>query len=339
MMLYIVIGFLWVAVFLYLILGGADFGAGILEFFTRETNKHDLKRTAHLAIGPIWEANHMWIIISLVIVFVGFPDIYATISVSLHIPVLIMLLGIIARGTSFTFRNYDAVNDKMQKVYTEIYVYSSFITPLFLGIIAGAAVSGRIDSNAQSFTGAYIFDWLDWYPVFVGFSTVFLCGYLSAVFLMGEVGDKPSRQTYLQKARLMNLGLIIFTLLSFRAAATENIPMLQWIFGSIVGIVAMTLALVSWIYVWYFLAENNVKLTRLSAAVMMFASLAAVTYGHFPNVVLMKGGSALSLLSGQAPKATINALAIALVAGGSLILPSLGYLIYSFSRKSQSIAV
>src|ERR1700752_1660670 len=120
MMLDIVIGFLWVAVLLYLILGGADFGAGILEFFTKETNKQDLKRTAHLAIGPIWEANHMWIIITVVILFVGFPDVYATISVSLHIPVLIMLRGIIARVTAFTFRNYDAVNDNLQKLYTRI---------------------------------------------------------------------------------------------------------------------------------------------------------------------------------------------------------------------------
>ena len=152
MMLNIVIGFLWVAVLLYLILGGADFGAGILEFFTKENNRHDLKRTAHLAIGPIWEANHMWIIITVVIMFVGFPEVYATISVSLHIPVLIMLLGIIARGTAFTFRNYDAIDDNMQKLYTRIYIYSSFVTPLFLGIIAASAVSGRIDPQAPSFT-------------------------------------------------------------------------------------------------------------------------------------------------------------------------------------------
>src|ERR1700727_2542810 len=111
MMLYTVIAFLWLAILFYLLSGGADFGAGILEIFTATTKRQDLRRTALIAIGPIWEANHMWIIIAVVIFFVGFPEIYSTISISLHIPVLIMWLGIIARGTAFTFRNSDHIND------------------------------------------------------------------------------------------------------------------------------------------------------------------------------------------------------------------------------------
>jgi len=338
-MLYIVIAFLWLAILFYLVLGGADFGAGILEIFTPATNKEDLRRTAYIAIGPIWEANHMWIIIAVVIVFVGFPEIYSMISISLHIPVLIMLLGIIARGTAFTFRNYDAINDKMQAVYTRIYIYSSFITPFFIGIIAATAVSGRIDPKAQGFLQAYIFDWLDWYPVSVGLFTVFLCAFLAAIFLIGEVSHKPSRQAYVQKARLMNLGLIIFMLLSFRAARADNIPMFKWVFGSTLSIVAVVISFVAWIFTWYQIANNNVRLTRLWAGIMILTLLIAITYGHFPDVVLLKGGMSLSLLSGQAPEATINALGSALLTGGLFIIPSLFYLIYSFGQKNKSISV
>ena len=339
MMLYIIIAFLWLAILLYLVFGGADFGVGILEIFMSAANKHDLKKNAHRSIGPIWEANHMWIIIAVVIFFVGFPAIYSTICTSLHIPVLIMLLGIIARGTAFTFRNYDAVNDKMQAVYTRIYIYSSFITPLFIGIIAATAVSGRIDPKAQGFLPAYIFNWLDWYPVSVGLFTVFLCGFFAAIFLIGEASHKPSRQAYVQKARHMNLGLIIFMLLSFRAAKVENIPMFHWVFGSRVSIAAVVVSFLAWILTWYQITENNVKLTRLWAGIMVLGLLIAITYGHFPDVVLLKGGSSMSLLSGQAPEATVNALGSALLIGGLFIVPSLFYLIYSFGQKNKSISV
>src|ERR1700748_356364 len=183
-MLYVVMAYLWAAILLYLLMGGADFGAGIIELFTSGSNKNKTRKTMYQAIGPIWEANHMWLIITIVILFVGFPGIYTTMSVYLHIPLVIMLLGIIARGTAFAFRHYDAVVDNMQKVYNKIFVYSSFITPLFLGIIAGSAVSGRIDPNADTFLSAYIFSWLNWFSVTIGLFTAALCGFIAAIFLI-----------------------------------------------------------------------------------------------------------------------------------------------------------
>src|SRR6187431_3756718 len=126
--------YLCLSVLLYFLLGGADFGAGIIEMFTSKKNIRRTRKTLYHAIGPIWEANHMWLIIAIVILFVGFPYIYTTLSIYLHIPLTIMLLGIIARGTAFVFRHYDAIVDDMQKLYNRIFVLSSFVTPLFLGI-------------------------------------------------------------------------------------------------------------------------------------------------------------------------------------------------------------
>jgi cytochrome d ubiquinol oxidase subunit II len=108
------------------------FGAGIIEMFTSPKHVRRTRKTLYHAIGPIWEANHMWLIIAIVILFVGFPLIYTTLSTHLHIPLVIMLMGIIARGTAFTFRHYDAIQDSMQDIYSRIFVWSSFITPLFL---------------------------------------------------------------------------------------------------------------------------------------------------------------------------------------------------------------
>ncbi len=99
-MLIVVIAFLWLALLLYLLFGGADFGAGIIELFTSDENKNKTTRRMASTIGPIWEANHMWLIIVIVILFTGFPEIYSVVSTYLHIPLLIMLMGIIARGYS-----------------------------------------------------------------------------------------------------------------------------------------------------------------------------------------------------------------------------------------------
>jgi cytochrome d ubiquinol oxidase subunit II len=101
------------------------------------------------SIAPVWEANHMWLIIAIVVVFVGFPDIYEVLSVYLHIPLVLMLLGIIARGTAFTFRNYDAIDDNWKNVYREVFYYSSLVTPFFMGVLL--LISGSINPDAKDF--------------------------------------------------------------------------------------------------------------------------------------------------------------------------------------------
>jgi len=332
-MIYVVIAFLWWAILIYLLMGGADYGAGILELFTSGGNRPDLKKTAYKAIGPIWEANHMWLIIAVVIIFVGFPDVYATVSVSLHIPLVIMLLGIIARGTAFTFRNYDAIHDGMQRLYNRIYMLSSFITPLFLGIIAATAISGRIDPNAKDFLSGYFFNWFNWFPLSVGLFTVFLCGFLAAIFLAGEVKGLDVMQRYIRKAKIMNTLATVFMLLIFASAAIEGIPLFKWLFGNVISIIAEIIAAASLTMVWYRITRSRVKTSRFYAGLMVMSLLIAISYPHFPNIVVLKDGTSLSILRDRAPDSTIDSLGIALLVGSLFILPALVYLIYSFAKK------
>ena len=209
MMEYVVIAFLYLAILLYLLLGGADFGAGIIEMFTSQRNIRRTRKTLYHAIGPIWEANHMWLIIVIVILFVGFPIIYTDLSVYLHIPLLIMLMGIIARGTAFVFRHYDAVQDEMQELYNKVFVWSSFITPFFLGVIAGSTISGHIDKGAQTFLDAYIFSWFNWFSLAVGLFTVVLCGFLASVYLIGEADNENDKQRFIHKAKHTNIIAVV----------------------------------------------------------------------------------------------------------------------------------
>jgi cytochrome d ubiquinol oxidase subunit II len=329
--------YLWMAILLYLLLGGADFGAGIIELLASERNKSRTRKTMYRAIGPIWEANHMWLIITIVILFVGFPAIYSTMSVHLHIPLAIMLLGIIARGTAFAFRNYDAVIDDMQKVYNKIFVYSSFITPLFLGIIAGSAVAGTIDTEADNFADAYIFSWLNIFTVSVGLFTVAICGYLAAVFIVGETDNAEDRKIFTRKARLMNIATAICGVLVFIAAAIKGIPLLTWLFGNVASVIAIVAALVTLYLQWRTLKRGHIRKIRIYAGFQVAMILLAVTVRHYPNIVILKNGKYLSLLEHAGHEQTIFYLGVALLVGSVFILPALYYLIYSFHRKTITL--
>ncbi len=335
-MLYIVIAYLWVAILLYLLMGGADFGAGIIELFTSKKNRGRTRLTMYKAIGPIWEANHMWLIITIVILFVGFPSIYSTMSVYLHIPLAIMLLGIIARGTAFSFRNYDAVVDDMQVLYSRIFMYASVITPLFLGIIAGTAVSGRIDTHAANFTDAYIYSWLDGFPVAVGFFTVAICGFLASVYLIGETDNETDRLRFIAKAKSTNIAAIVCGAFVFITARMEGIPLTEWLFGNPVGLMAIVSASLSLALLWYLLYQRKTRVLRVLAGFQVTMILLAVTWRHYPAIVLLKNGGSLSLLDDRGYDKTIASLGWALLIGSLFILPALFYLIYSFGKKDAA---
>lgn len=335
-MLYVVIFFLWVSVLFYLLFGGADFGAGIIELFTSQKNREKTRKILHTAMGPIWEANHMWLIICIVILFVGFPIIYTTVSIYLHIPLVIMLLGIVARGTAFTFRHYDAVVDDMQEVYNRIFAYSSFITPLFLGIIAGSTVSGQIDLSATDFLSAYVYSWLSWFSVAVGLFTVCICGFLAAIYLIGETESIAERQRFMKKALVQNIAAVICGGLVFVAAYFQGVPLWDWLFGNIIGASIVLLATLSLVLLWYLMYKGKTIILRLLAGFQVTMILLAVTYNHFPNIIILKNGDYLSLMD-QAQNRTIESLGWALLLGSIFILPALFYLIYSFQQKEKKI--
>ncbi len=330
---YVIIAFLFLSILLYVVLGGADFGAGIIELFTSDKNKSRTRKTLYQAIGPIWEANHMWLIIAIVILFVGFPVIYAEMSVYLHIPLIVMLIGIIARGTAFVFRHYDAVKDNMQPVYNRIYVLSSFITPLFLGIIAGSVISGHIDHEATSFSEAYIGSWLNWFSIGVGLFVVSLCGFLASIYLIGEAESSNDRNRFINKAKHMNIAAVISGVIVFIAAALDHIPLMTWIFGNPVGLTAVLLATLSLALLWYLIIMRGKSfIIRPLAAFQVTMILFAMGYAHYPDFIIIKNGANLSLFHHLAPEKTLNALGWALLLGSIFILPALFYLYYSFNK-------
>ena len=220
-------------------------------------------------LGPIWEANHMWLIIVIVILFTGFPDIYSSVSTYLHIPLLIMLMGIIARGTAFAFRHYDAVEDYMQLVYNKVFRYSSFITPFFLGMIAASTVSGTIDPNATNFMDAYIFSWLHFFSVSVGLFTICICGYLACHFF--NWGNRTAGR----ETKIYHQGAVdeyrrhFFRGTGISCRTIDHVPLITWLFGNPVGIISISAALISLVIQWILIGARNKIIIRFLAGIQV----------------------------------------------------------------------
>lgn len=334
-MLYIVITFLCLSILLYLLLGGADFGAGIVELLTKDELRQKTRMITYHTIGPVWEANHMWLIIAIVILFVGFPPIYSTLSIHLHIPLLLMLLGITGRGTAFIFRHYDAVRDKMQRVYNIIFMYSSLITPFFLGVIAGAIISGNIDPEATTFYDAFIRPWNGLFCFSVGLFTASICGFLAAVYLTGESIDVTAKKVFIRKAKLLNITTVLAGGLVFIAAEVEGLSLMEELVTDPVTLGALSLATLSLWMLWRFLNQHRPVATRLVAGFQISMILFALGYHYFPDFVILQNGNNLSLFNAAAVGNPIDSLGWALIIGSVFILPALAYLIYSFQQNGK----
>ncbi len=157
-------GVIMAALCLYAIFGGADFGGGVWDLFASGPRKVEQRALIEKAIGPIWEANHVWLILAVVLLFSAFPTAFAAISIALHVPLTLFLIGVVFRGSAFTFRAYDDRHDHRQKRWGLLFSLASVASPLLLGVLAGTVASGEIHVTDGVVTSGYFAPWLRPFP-------------------------------------------------------------------------------------------------------------------------------------------------------------------------------
>lgn len=177
-------------VVLYALLGGADFGAGIWDLLARGPRAQAQRQEIARAIGPIWEANHVWLIFSVVVAFSVFPKVFAVVSEALYVPLSLALLGIVLRGAAFVFRAYAHDVTRAQQGWGAVFAIASTATPVMLGMCAGAVASGKIHVVDGQFRGSYWNTWLSPFPIVIGLLSLATCAYLAAVYLTIEARNK-----------------------------------------------------------------------------------------------------------------------------------------------------
>jgi len=175
---------LLIALVAYAVFGGADFGAGFWDLTAGDANRGARPRAViERSIGPVWEANHVWLIFILVVTWTAFPSAYASIMLTLFVPLTIAALGIVMRGASFAFRKAVA-GLRYQRVFGGLFALSSVLVPFCMGTVAGGIASGHVPSGGRA--GDPVHSWLNPTSVVTGVLAVAVAAYLAAVYLVWD---------------------------------------------------------------------------------------------------------------------------------------------------------
>ncbi|WP_329524913.1 cytochrome d ubiquinol oxidase subunit II [Streptomyces sp. NBC_01462] len=171
---------MFVGVVAYALFGGADFGAGFWDLTAGGAERgKNARHLVDLSIGPVWEANHTWLIYCLVMLWSGFPAAFVAITTTLYLPLMFAALGIVLRGAGFAFRKV-SVRTPQQRLNGTLFAASSVLTPYCFGSIAGGIASGRVPSGGN---GDAVTSWLNPTSVLGGILAVVSCAYLAAFYL------------------------------------------------------------------------------------------------------------------------------------------------------------
>ncbi len=332
-MIEILIGFIGASLLLYMVLGGPDYGAGILELLPAGRLRGAQKRAVNRAMGPVWEANHMWLILIVVILFMGFPAIFTTLMTSLHLPMLALLIGVVARGSAFTFRHYDAIQaPRSQAVYTCIFALSSLWTTFWLGVIVASLNRGLIDPRATSVREAYVAPWWGLYPFAVGLFVICIFTFLACVYLIGETEERELRRRFTHHAAVFNALVILTGGLVFAASVFEPVSLLPLFLGHPLALAVLAAASVLFVAMWVFINRRHVYLMRIVAAGQASLILTGWCLLYAPNAIVTVDGP-ISFYEAAAPPATLRQLLLALLVGSVFIFPSLFYLFRVFKSR------
>lgn len=199
------VGAIGASILVYLLSGGADYGGGVWDLLASGPRKEQHRAVIDRALAPIWEANHVWLILVVVLLFVGFPRAFATITTALHIPLTVLLLGIVLRGSAFVFRHYGRGSAWERQAWGAMLGGASIITPVMLGVCVGALGSGQIRVDDGRIVSPLDAGWTEPFAWAVGLLTLALCAQLAATYLCVRLNDPRLRDDF----RLRALGAAV----------------------------------------------------------------------------------------------------------------------------------
>jgi cytochrome bd ubiquinol oxidase subunit II len=326
------------ALIAYAVLGGADFGGGVWDLFAagpRRTAQRDA--IAH-AMGPVWEANHVWLIFVIVIIFSAFPRAYAALSIALFIPFHLVLLGIILRGAAFVFRAYSPQSARGAGAgpgaqrWGAIFGIASVMTPILLGMCLGAVSSGGIviEGSDPGHAGG-LPAWLAPVSLLIGALALSLCAYLAAVFLANETAG-ALREDFRTRALFAGTAVVALSAAALPLIRMQAPHLWQGLIGgpaTAVVLVGVSAALLS----GWWLRRRRYRLARISSVLQVACLLAGWAIAQSPYVVFPD----LTLADAAAPPSTLLFILWSTPVGMALLIPSLWLLFRVFKGEHTSL--
>jgi cytochrome bd ubiquinol oxidase subunit II len=304
----------------YAVLGGADFGAAFWQLGARGERGAALREHAYRAMGPVWEANHVWLVFVLVICWTAYPQAFASIFSTLTVPLFIAGLGIILRGTAYAVHAGTA-REIERRAIDGVFSLSSLLTPFALGAAIGAIASGRVPvGNAR---GDLVSSWLNPSSIAVGVLAVATGAYVAAVYLAGDArraGHEELEAAFRRRALAAGLatGAIAFAALAVVAADADRVGerLLEW-----PALAAVAASAVAGLLTLEFIRRSHFEAARYGASAAVAAVVAGWALAQRPQ--LLPG---LTVDEAAASRPTLIATVVGVAIGALVLIPSLAIL-------------
>lgn len=319
---------LFVGVTAYALFGGADFGAG---FWDLQAGGPDRGRRPRAlidhSIGPVWEANHVWLIFILVVLWTAFAETFASIMLTLFVPMTLAALGIVLRGSSFAFRK-EVFRIRERRVFGVLFATSSVLVPFCMGAAAGAIASGRVPAGGKA--GDPWDSWINPTSIVGGVLAVTVCAFLAAVYMVWDARrlESDDMVEYFRRRAIgagLASGLVAFVGIFvlhldapyiFEGLTSRGLPFV--ILSALCGVGTLVLLL-----------RDNHRWARFLAV----GAVATVVWGwgvaQWPYLL----PETLKVADGAAPSPTLWSVLIVFALAAVIILPSLG-LLYWLDQRS-----
>lgn len=323
--------FILLSLIVYALMGGADFGGGMWDLLAFGPRAKRQREAIADAIAPIWEANHVWLILVIVLLFTAFPRGFAAMMTALNIPMTAMLLGIVLRGSTFMFRKYDVKDDAVQRRWSTAFGVASFFTPFFQGVTLGALTTGHIRVDQGRVLTGFMAGWLTPFALACGVFALGLFAFLAATYLTVDTKDEPELQEDFRLRSLWSglalapIALVVF-LTSKRGAPEMYHGLTRW-WAPVLLAWTSLFAVVTLVALWL----RRFAVARLAAIGQVTLILVGWGLAQYPNLVTPD----VTVSNAAAPELTLRLLVIALGFGAILLLPSLAYLFYIFKGRER----
>jgi cytochrome bd ubiquinol oxidase subunit II len=332
---------LWVGATFYALFGGADFGGGFWDLIAGDAEKGERPRDLiQRSLTPVWEANHVWLIFILVVLWTAFPPAFSAVMTTLYVPLALAALGIVLRGSGFAFRkSIEGLQGRRAAGAT--FALSSVLTPFFMGAVVGAIASGNVppDGNGDAFSS-----WLEPLPLLTGAMFVATGTYLSAVFLVGDArraGEVDLERYFVRRA----LAAAASAGVAAAAGLVELHAEARYVFDRLVDqalplVVLSALCGIGVLAILLcgrgeFVSQEDTKsptVLQLALRPLAAGAVTAVIWGwgvaQFPYLL----PTDLRIDEAAAPDPTLNIVFIVFAAAAVVVLPSLG-LLYTLSQR------
>ena len=325
-----ILGIVWVGLTLYVLLGGADFGGGVWDLFASGARAQRQRDLISAAIGPVWEANHVWLIFVLTGLLSAFPVVFADLSIALYLPFSLALIGIVLRGSAFAFRSHGQPDSAWQRTWTRVFGIASVVTPFVLGAAAASIASGRIRVVDGEVRAGLVSSWTSVLSLFGGLFALTICAYLAATYLTVEAmqrGDEELERDF--RGRALVTGLVAGALAATGLVLVREEAPVLWegmrdagLFFALVSAIA---GVGSLLCVW----SRRYRLARTGAVVAVASVLFGWGVAQWPYLIVPD----VTVTDAAAPDATLRVVIIGFALGGAVLAPSLFLLFRIFKLE------